>query len=251
MTTVKEIYDFIDKIAPFDSAEDFDNSGLQIGDFSQPINRVLIALDGTEEVLHQAIDKKVDLLLTHHPVLFHPVKQLLKDSLPYQMVQSGISVISAHTNLDKAPNGVGDCLARSLQLTDIEEIPNTEGMGRIGNLTHPMSDVAFSRWVGDALQTQVRYTPVNGEIKRVAILGGGGDFALGAAIAAGADAFVTGESKHHIFLEADRQNICYVDAGHYATEVIVCPILKEQLSEAFPNLTVLLAEQIAPFVGRL
>ncbi len=249
MTTVKEIYDLIDSVAPFASAEDFDNVGLLIGDFSQPVSRVMIALDGTEEVLRQAIDVGAELLVTHHPILFHPVKQLLQDSLPYQFVKSGISVISAHTNLDKAPGGVGDALARALQLTEIEEIPGTAGMGRVGTLPRPMSDAVFSKWVENQLNTKVRYTPVHHEIRRAAVLGGAGDFALSAVADIGADAFVTGESKHHILLEAISRQISYVDAGHYSTEAVVCPVVAQWISEAFSSLTVLSAKQSAPFVG--
>lgn len=248
--TVKEIYDFIDSIAPFCLAEDFDNVGLLIGDFSQNVSKVAVALDGTDEVLKKAVCQGAELLITHHPVIFNPIKQLFKDSLPYKFAQSEISVISAHTNLDKAPGGVGDALANALNLLNVEELPQTEGMGRIGVLSKPMKDFKFAKFTEDILNISVRYTPVDREIKKVAVLGGAGDFALETAANFGADAFVTGESKHHILLEARRRNICYVDAGHYATEAVVCPILAKKISDAFKSIDVVLIEQEAPAIGR-
>lgn len=248
--TVKEIYDFIDSIAPFGSAEDFDNVGLLIGDFSQQVSKVAVALDATEEVLEKAVCESAELLITHHPVIFNPIKQFFKDSLPYKLAQSGISVISAHTNLDKAPGGVGDALANALKLLDIKELQQTERMGRIGFLPKPMKDFEFAKFTEDSLNTNVRYTPIDREIKKVAVLGGAGDFALETAANFGADAFVTGESKHHILLEARRRKICYLDAGHYATEAVVCPILAKKISDAFENIDVVLIEQEAPAIGR-
>lgn len=248
--TVKEIYDFIDSIAPFCSAEDFDNVGLLIGDFSQKVSKVAVALDATEEVLEKVICEDVDLLITHHPVIFNPIKQFFKDSLPYKFVQSGISVISAHTNLDKATGGVGDALANALKLLYVEELPQTEGIGRIGVLPKSMKDFEFAKFTEDSLNTNVRYTPIDREIKKVAVLGGAGDFALETAADFGADAFVTGESKHHVLLEARRRKICYVNAGHHATEVVVCPILAKKISDAFESIDVVLIEQEAPAIGR-
>ena len=248
--TVKEIYDFIDSIAPFCSAEDYDNVGLLIGDFSQSVRKIAVALDATEEVFEKAVCEGAELLITHHPVIFNPIKQFFKDSLPYKFVQSGISAISAHTNLDKAPGGVGDALANALKLLDVEELLQTEGMGRIGVLPKLMKDFEFAKFTEDILNTSVRYTPVDREIKKVAVLGGAGDFALDMAIEFGADAFVTGESKHHILLEARRRKICYVDAGHHSTEAVVCPILAKKISDTFESIDVVLIEQEAPAIGR-
>ena len=110
--TVKDIYDFLDSIAPFDTAEEWDNCGLSVGSFDKKAEKIYIALDVTEDVLEDALSFGADLVITHHPLIFNPVSQITSDSLVYKAVASGMSFVASHTCLDKAAGGVNDCLAK-------------------------------------------------------------------------------------------------------------------------------------------
>lgn len=247
MITHGDILQFIDQIAPFETALDFDNTGLLLGCPTQPASGVMLALDATNDVLQQALDSNCSLVITHHPILFEPIKQLLCDSIAYQYIQANVSVISAHTNLDRASGGVGDCLAQALQLRNIREFAQSDGMGRMGELSKTMDAAELACYVGEKLGVAPRFTMSDRPIQTVAVLGGGGDFAWRAAKQAGADAFVTGESKHHILIAAEQAGFCYIDASHYATEAVVCEPLRQRIQAQFPQLNVATAKQSAPF----
>lgn len=120
MTTVQDIYRAVDSLAPFSLGMDFDNPGLLVGDPSAPVSRVLLALDCTCRTVSQAQNLEAQLILTHHPVIFHPIKRVTAGSPVFQAASSGIAVISAHTNLDIASGGVNDCLAQRIGLTQVQ-----------------------------------------------------------------------------------------------------------------------------------
>ena len=113
MTSVKEIYEYINSFAPFDTAMSFDNVGILVGDKNAQGDNILVALDATRAVIDEAVRKNIGIIVTHHPVIFHPIRSLSSDSIPYLAAKYGISIISAHTNLDTAENGVNDTLAVS------------------------------------------------------------------------------------------------------------------------------------------
>ncbi len=120
--TVKEIYIKIDEFAPFNTQESWDNSGILIGDVNKNVNNILIVLDINEEVIKEAINKKIDLIITHHPIIFNPLKNILNNTLVYQLIKEDIAVISAHTNLDIAKNGINDILAKKINLKNIKPL---------------------------------------------------------------------------------------------------------------------------------
>lgn len=232
---VQDILTFLDSRAPFATAEEWDNPGLLVGDAGAPVNRVLVALDATPGALEAAVAAGADLLVTHHPVIFAPLRRLDANGLPYRLAAAGISLIAAHTNLDKAADGVNDTLAGLLGLTDVH--PGADGMTRVGTLPEAMTPTAFAAMTAAALDTAVRLGRGADLIRRVAVCGGsGGDFIPD--LAGVADAFVTGEVKHHQWLEADAAGLTLIEAGHYATEVPVVDTLCRWLGEAFPALAV-------------
>ena len=110
MATVKEIYNYIDSIAPFNTQEEWDNSGLLVGNENAEVNKILFALDATTDVINQAVEYGADLIITHHPVIFKAISNVLSDSLVYKLISNNISIICAHTNYDKAVDGVNDIL---------------------------------------------------------------------------------------------------------------------------------------------
>ena len=236
MTMVREIYRALDSFAPFSSQMDFDNAGMLVGAPDATVTNVLIALDITSEVVQEAKRIGAELIVSHHPVIFQPMKRLMVDSVPYQLAANGMSAICAHTNLDLANGGVNDCLADTLgvqpaEILWVDDLPE----GIIGELKEEFSPQAFAEWVKTKLQARgVTYTEGARVIRRVAMCGGAGAEVLFAAIASGADAFVTGESKHHLLLAAQDAGITFVTAGHYATEQVVLRPLCKRLQTEFP-----------------
>ncbi len=239
MITVRDLLDMLQQKAPYETAESWDNTGLAVGSEQQTITKVVVALDVTEESLAYAIAEQADVLLTHHPLLFEPLKVLQADSLAYRLAQSGIAAVSAHTNLDKTVGGVNDCLAEQLLLKDVTVAP--DGMSRIGTLPQGFSSSAFAEFVAERLHTTVRVKEGTEEIYAVAVCGGAGA-ELVLPLLDTVDAAVTGEMKHHEWLSVSSSKTV-VDGGHYATEIVVLPRVCEWISQEFPELTV------APFYG--
>ncbi len=242
--TCQDVLAVIEAMAPLNTAEEWDNPGLLIGNAEDAVSRVLVALDITPGAAETAIAMGADLIITHHPVIFSPLKALDSRSLPYRLAAAGIAVISAHTNLDKAPGGVNDVLAEALMLTDVRML--SDGMCRIGRLPEVMTDKAFAKAAAETLNTAVRVNATGKKILTVAVCGGsGGDFIP--AVAPVADAFVTGEVRHHEWLAANELGLTVIEAGHYATETPVTAALAFNVKEAFPALPVTVYEDGDPY----
>ena len=182
---VQEIYAYLHSRAPFDTAEGWDNPGMLVGDPRREVSRVLVALDVTDGALEAAKAIGADLIVTHHPVIFRPISRLSADSLPYRLAAAGISVISAHTNLDKAAEGVNDTLAARLGLTDVTVA--ADEFTRIGTLPAEMTANPFAAHVAAVLDTAVRYSG-DKEVKTVAVCGGSGGGKPDSAMGGGKDA---------------------------------------------------------------
>lgn len=246
---VQDIYNFIDELAPFSYAMSFDNSGLLLGDRQNPVKKILVTLDCTFPAVEKAIEEGADLIVAHHPVIFDPIKNVLAGSVVHKALTAGISVICAHTNLDLARGGVNDCLAKALGLGCLEGLSPipcrrggeevTEYLGRISFLKEAMTPDDFAAYVKEKLSASVRYAAGSRPVQRVAVCGGSGADCLEDAIAAGADALVTSEVKHHIFLQAQQAGITLVDAGHFHTEDVVIEPLAERLRWQFPEIPVI------------
>lgn len=241
MITVGQIYNFIDSFAPFHTAMDFDNPGLLAGASGDPAGKILLSLDITPAVVREAAGLGAELIVSHHPVIFHPLKRLESGSAPYLLAQFGIAAICAHTNLDMAPDGgVNDCLARRLALRNIRMLSQDGPSGLpealFGETVRPYSPHAFAAFVKEALGCDgLRYTDGGCEIMRVGLCSGGGAELVYSAAEAGCQAFVTGESKHNILLDAETMGVTLVDAGHFYTEDVVIEPLKGRLAARFPE----------------
>lgn len=241
--TNQMILNLLDSKAPFASAEEWDNVGLLIGSPDNKVTGVLVTLDATPDAIKAAKAADAELIVTHHPVIFSPLKQLDSHGIPYALAAAGIDVISVHTNADKAADGVNDILATRLGLTDLRV--TEDGFCRIGTLAQPTDATAFAKTVAAALGTAVRVNG-GGEIRTVAVCGGsGGDFIT--PLAGEIDAFVSGEVRHHQWLEANALGVTVIEAGHYATEVPIVDTLCRWLQEAFPALNVTAFVDNAPY----
>ena len=217
----------LEQWAPLSYAEEWDNCGLQVGRRDKQLNKIVIALTPGEAAIQAAVDAKVDMLLTHHPMIFKPTKTVTTDTVLGQsiikLIQNDINLYCAHTNLDIAVGGVNDELAKALQLQDVavmENITEEYGIGRVGVLAEPMTLNDFLSLVSDQLGCS--HLAYQGDlartVQRVALCGGSGISYLSAAKKAGADVYVTGDMKYHDAQLASELGICVVDAGHFGTE---------------------------------
>lgn len=246
MITVGELIDFLEQWAPFSSAEEWDNVGLLVGKREMRVTGVVTTLDVTPEVIAQAQIRGANVVVSHHPVIFSPLNRLDPESIPARLIAAGMAAVCVHTNLDRALDGVNDCLAGRLRLTEVREAE--KGWCRIGYLAKPMEPEAFARYVAGCLGVPVRMAPGAEKVSCVGLCSGaGGDFLPGLAKNEGAQGLVTGEIKHHEWLELARCGATVVEAGHFDTEKGIASVLAQRFSEAFPELPVAEAEQQRPY----
>ena len=248
MAAVRDIYNFMDKIAPFHIQEDFDNAGFLVGRGESAVGRVLVALDITLEVAEEARSWGAELIVAHHPVVFHPVKSVTDGSLTGRvllaLIENKIAAICAHTNLD-AING---CLAKALELTEIgqlcqagaDALDRPYGIGRVGAAHRPgLTAAEYAAFVKEKLgSASVRYVDGGRPVQKVAVGGGACGSMLEDAAAQGCDTFVTADLKYNQFLDARALGLNLLDAGHFPTENVVCAPLAGRLAKAFPQVEV-------------
>lgn len=239
MTTVKNIYDYINSIAPFSQQEEWDNSGFLVGEYRKQVNTVVLALDCTREVVEYAKSVNADLLITHHPVIFNTVKSIEKGTVLYELISNDIAVISAHTSYDKAVGGINDTLAELLGIDNTVTLPN--GYLVVGDLKREMSIDDFAQFVSDTLDCHgLRYTDTDKLIKRVCVAGGACSEFMQDAMD-NADCFVTGDLKYHEMLDASEKGFAVISAGHFETENVPFLKIKERLERIFTDVEFLTA----------
>lgn len=248
MTTVQQVYEAMQHIAPLELAEHWDNPGLLV-DCGGPVHRVLVALDITPEVVAEAASRQCEVIVSHHPVIFDPLKKLGPQDVPFQLVRAGISAICMHTNLDAAVGGVNEVLAGIFGMQDPE--PFAEGCGRVGSIepiTVPQLACKAQQElaarcnapdVGPAVQ--VKFADTGKPVRRLAVISGAGGSLFEEALAMGADCLLTGEANHHHACDAKRLGLSLIAAGHYATEFPVTAAVAEKLRAALPGVEVLVS----------
>lgn len=236
--TVKNIFDFLNEKFPTDTACDFDNVGLLVGDPNTAVTKAVVALDCTPSAVNTAIQNGCQLIITHHPVIFDPLKQVLAGSAVYEVIKNGISVISMHTNLDVGVGGVNDCLSSALSLENVTKVAAADGyLLNIGELTSPLYPDGLALYIKERLGGAVKYVGAERQIKRVLLCSGSGGSYLGEVLIQGCDALITADVKHNQFLDAQRLGVSLFDAGHFDTEDIVTEPLKQMLEHKFSSIT--------------
>lgn len=245
MVTVEKIYNYIDSIAPFDIQEDWDNSGFLVGDKNTEVSKILFALDVTSDIINQAIDCGAELIITHHPIIFKPVSNVLNDSLIYKLIKNNISIICAHTNYDKAINGVNDVLCNTVGFDSFSKIENT--CLNVAEYDAEVSSDVFVNHIKNVLNGTVRFNCLNKNIKKVAVCSGSGSDYLSLAKELNCDALLTGDASHHAFLDANEMDILLVAAGHFETEMIAIESLMNKIKNQF-DVACVLAHQETPII---
>jgi dinuclear metal center YbgI/SA1388 family protein len=242
---IHEIIRLLDSCAPPTLALPGDPIGLNVGDPFADISHVALCLDCTSSVVEQARRLHAGLIVSHHPLVFNPLRRVTTadpvSAIVTALIKSGIACFAAHTNWDAATGGVNDCLAEALQLVSAVPLGTTGlvSLPRIGKLATPLSAVDFVGYTSLAIEagstSTLRHNDVARLISTVCVCGGAGAEVLGSAVAAGADCLVTADVHHHEFIEATERCVLLIDAGHEATEAPAMrrlgEILKAELDE--------------------
>ena len=251
MTTVNDILNYMETLAPKSMKMDWDNVGLLCGSKSAPVTKVLVALDPFEHVCREAANWGAELIVTHHPLIFQPVPNVTDETSIGRSIMAlcrhGISAINAHTNLDQAPGGVNDVLAAALGLENVQiinpragEVPY--GLLRCGTVTkQPLG--AFLSTVKENLHCDgLRFVNGGKPVRKVAVGGGSCSGGMLEALDAGCDTFVTADVKYNSFWDAHDLGLNLIDAGHFHTENPVVAVLAEKLAVQFPEIEVKISE---------
>lgn len=243
---VKNIYEYLEELAPVELKMDFDNVGLLVGDADSEIKSCLVALDITEAVIDEAVHKGAQLIVSHHPVIFEPMKSVASDNEQgrklVKLIRNDIAAICMHTNLDIAEGGVNDALMAALGCSALAPL-DEDGCGRIGEYSRPIEFRQFLKHCKDALNANgLRYYDAGAPVKRIAVMGGSGGGSLLRTKALGCDTYVTADVKYNQFLSAVDLGINLIDADHFCTENVIVPVLASKLKARFPELDVAISE---------
>ncbi len=240
---LKEIIAAMERLAPENTAQAWDNVGLLVGERERrDIKTILVALDVTDAVITEAIGLNADLIIAHHPLIFKPVKCITDDTALgrriINLIYNNIAVYAAHTNLDLADGGTNDILFELLGLTEKGRLE----LGLSGRLSEGVTLSALTRYVKERLGvSQIKYSgDPDAVITRVGICGGSGsglDY-FAEAVSAGCEAYITGDIKFHDAQAALDMGLCLIDVSHYDSEVFVVKRLAEYLGGVFPNIKV-------------
>ena len=246
---ITDIIQHLEKMAPPEFQEDYDNSGLIAGDIDAECTGVLISLDCTEEGIREAVEKKCNLYVTHHPLIFKPLRAITPETgtgrALTEAIKSGLTIYAIHTNLDNILSGVNATIADRLDLINRKillprkDLPST-GSGLIGDLKQAVPEKQLLEQLKKAFRTRViRHSPLLGRlISRVAVCGGSGSFLISNALQAGAGLFVSADIKYHDFYAGEGKMVI-ADIGHFESEQFTVDLLHAVILEKFPNFAVL------------
>ncbi len=248
--TVENLYNILNEKIPPSLSCDWDNDGLMCcPDKNREVRKILVALDVTSDTVGEAISGGYDVIISHHPMIFHPVKALNSSNVvanrAMECIRHGIAVMSFHTRLDAVTGGVNDTLGGLLGLEN--PTPFGDGIGRVGTLPTDCTVKDFADKVKAVTGAEkVLVADAGKPVHRVAVLGGNGSDDVFEALRAGADTYVTGEMAYHHLTDAKENGINLIVAGHFHTENPVCKTLKRMLAEIGPTVAVDLFDSCRP-----
>lgn len=248
---ISQIITKLNELYPPQLQEKYDNTGLQVGNPHQPFTAALITTDITENTVAEAIARRANLIISHHPLIFNGIKRLTPDNYIartiIKAIQHNIVLFSIHTNADKAIGGVSYKMAQKIGLTNtttlIPETPDGAGLGCIGQLPQPETETHFINRIKQIFGTHtVRHSPLlSRPIATVAMCGGSGAEFIPQAIQRHADIYLTADIKYHNYFQAENQ-IIIADIGHFESEHLIKEVFCEQLIDFFPNFAFNMAE---------
>lgn len=252
---IQHVCQFLETFAPLRLAEEWDNVGLIVGDRQAAVDKVMTCLTVTAETVNEAIDQNADLIVSHHPLPFRPIKKLNTDSVPSEMLwnlaRAGVSVYSPHTAFDSAAAGINETLAKKINVDDVKPLVVADddatglGSGRYGRLA---AEARLGDWLNEVksefgLSTLAVVGDVDRSVSKIAVACGSGGSFLNKAVAVGCDVMVTGEATFHTCLEAKAKGVALVLLGHYASERFAVEQLADRLQAEFKPLTVWASKQ--------
>jgi len=255
---IKEVLSALERFAPLPLQEDYDNAGLQVGLTEAEVSGALLCLDVTESIVDEAVRRGCNLIVAHHPLIFRRLSCVSdRDYVQrtvFKAIREGVCIAAMHTNLDNVRGGVNWKIAEKLGMRHLEVLGEQQsyrssqgdysyGSGVVGELPEAMPAVNFIQLLKDTFEVKCMKTNqlLSRRIRRVALCGGAGSFLLRDAIAAGADAFVTGEMGYHEFFGHEQQiQVCVI--GHYQSEQYTPELLAELLAKSCPEVKTMIAE---------
>lgn len=240
MALVKDFYEYLNGIAPFDTQEDWDNSGMLVGDMNAEVTKAVVVLDITPEAVKKAAELGANLIISHHPVIFRAMKSFTKGSVPFELAANGINAVCCHTPLDIAAGGTNDTLA---DILGFEVHTEEDPILRFGEIKETTAE-NLAEYIAEKLGTKVRFADAGRLIKKIAICTGSGCSLIEET--GDIDAFITGDAGHHDFLDAVQAGITLIAAGHYETEMPVVPVLQKKLSKKFGDTEIIDIKQKNP-----
>lgn len=245
MKIVNDIINAMESLAPTFLKEDFDNVGLMVGDKNKVVNKVLLALDCTMEVIEEAKKEKVDLIITHHPLIFRKPSSITTDTLQgkkiIELIKNDISLYSSHTNLDSVENGLNHTIVSMLgfdnsTLLEKNKSLNTAGLGRIVDLEKELNLESLIEQVKSKLNiNNLRVVRGTDTVSKIAIINGSGQDFIGKAMSLGVDTVITGDTTYHFASDYKEMGINILDVGHFASEQIVFFKVMTQIESMFNN----------------
>ena len=243
----------ITEIAPLQWQEHYDNAGIQVGDLNAEVRKALICLDITEEIVDEAVAKNCDMIISHHPLIFHGLKHITPETYIERAVvkalKHDIAMVSMHTNLDNSYLGVSRVLAEKLGLKNLHLLqpsaaaPEICGAGMMGEFPAPMEESDFLNLVAETIGSPcLRHSALTGrQISKVALCGGSGTPFMSDALRQKADAYVTADIKYHDFFVPEGE-ILLVDGGHFETEQFTKQLIRELIQKKISTFAAEIAE---------
>lgn len=241
---VRDIYSYINELAPFNTQDKFDNSGLLTGSMDKEVNKIAVCLDITNAIADECAKLGADLIVSHHPVIFNKLSCVEEDTPVCGLVRNNIAAICVHTPIDMAKGGISDIMYELMgfgspagaEVLHVIHPDKNLGYGKIAELEFGINAEYLAETAKDAFNcTSVKYVDGGRTINKVAVCSGAGSDEIYTAIDKGIDAIITGDVKWHAFVDAKNAGLTVVDAGHYHTETIICGHLLDLLTEKFPE----------------
>lgn len=250
MQKVLDVYNFLNEKYTIENQEPWDNSGLIVGDYQNEVRKIAVVLDINDETLRQSIEQKADLIVSHHPLIFKPVKKVTSESIEYKLIKNNISVISIHTCYDNAKDGVNDILCEKLGIENTTVVETSDvvcPIVRMGTVNETTGD-ELAKKVKEILSGKVSLADAGNRIRNVAVCSGSGSDFIREMIENDVDAYITGEASYHDMLFAKDNGMSVISAGHYETEKPAMEVLKERIKERFNDIEILSVVENGPII---